>query len=110
MSQNFSNEPRNEQHYDLRKNSQFNIPPIRTVHHGSESISFLGPKLWNILPDRLKNANSIEAFKRQIKKNGSLNIVHVDIPRFMFKMSVLFKKFLWKEKSKIFHVKQKFVT
>ena len=37
-------------------------------HHGSESISFLGPKIWNILPDRLKNVNSIEAFKMQIKK------------------------------------------
>ena len=58
----------NEQHYDLRKNSQFTIPPIRTVYHGSESISFLGPKIWNILPDRLKNVNSIEAFKIQIKK------------------------------------------
>ena len=61
-------EQRNEQHYDLRKNSQFTIPPIRTVYHGSESISFLGPKIWNILPDRLKNVNSIEAFKIQIKK------------------------------------------
>ena len=61
-------EQRNEQHYDLRKNSQFTIPPIRTVHHGSESIPFLGPKIWNILPDRLKNVNSIEVFKMQIKK------------------------------------------
>ena len=61
-------EQRNEQYYDLRKNSQFTIPPIRIVYHGSESISFLGPKIWNILPDRLKNANSIEAFKIQIKK------------------------------------------
>ena len=30
--------------------------------------SFLGPKIWNVLPNRLKNANSIEAFKMQIKK------------------------------------------
>ena len=59
---------RNEQHYDLRKNSQFTIPTIRTVYHGSESISFLGPKIWNILLDRLKNVNSIEAFKMKIKK------------------------------------------
>ena len=38
-------EQRNEQHCDLRKNSQFTIPPIRTVYHVSESISFLGPKI-----------------------------------------------------------------
>ena len=61
-------EKRNEQHYDLRKNSQFTIPPIRTVYHRSESISFLGPKISNILPDRLKNTNNIEAFEMQIKK------------------------------------------
>ena len=70
-------EQRNEQHYDLRKYSQFTIPSIRTVCHGSESITFLGPKILNILPDRLKNANSIEAFKMLIKRSGSLKIVHV---------------------------------
>ena len=59
---------RNEQHYDLRKNSQFTIPPVRTLYHGWENISFLQPKIWNILPDRLKNANIIEVFKMQIKK------------------------------------------
>ena len=58
----------NEQHYRLRKNSQFTIPPIRTAYHGSESILFLGPRIWNILPVRLKNTNSIEVFKMQIKK------------------------------------------
>ena len=61
-------EQRNEQHYGLRKNSQFTLPPIRTVNHGSEGISFLGPQIWNILPDRLKNTNSIEALKTQIEK------------------------------------------
>ena len=54
--------------YNFREYSQLTIPPIRTVYHGSESISFLGPKIWNILPDRLKNVNSIEVFKMQIKK------------------------------------------
>ena len=38
-------EQRNEQHYDLRKNFQFIIPPVRTVYHESESISSLGPKI-----------------------------------------------------------------
>ena len=61
-------EQRNEQHYNLRKNSQFTMRPIRSVYDGSESISFLGPKTWKILPDRLKTANIIEAFKMQIKK------------------------------------------
>ena len=66
-------EQRNEHHYNLRNNVHFITPQIRTVYRGSESISFLGPKIWNILPDRLKNATSLEAFKIQIKKWKSQN-------------------------------------
>ena len=64
-------EQRNENHYNLRNNVHFITPQIRTVYYGSESISFLGPKIWNILPDRLNilpDATSLEAFKIQIKK------------------------------------------
>ena len=61
-------EQRNKHHYNLRNNVHYITPRIRTVYHGSESISFLGPKIWNILPDKLKNATSLEAFKIQIKK------------------------------------------
>ena len=76
---------------ETRKNSQFTMHPIRTLYHESESISFLGPKIWSILPDRLKNINSIEAFKCK-QKNGSLKIVHVGSARFMLKMWVLFNR------------------
>ena len=81
---------KNELHFDQRKNSQFTIPPVRTVYHWSESISCLGPKIWSILSDRLKNANTIEDFKMQIK-NGRLKIVHVRFARFILIMSVLYK-------------------
>ena len=40
---------------------------IRTVYNGSECMSFLGPKISNILPDNLKNASSLEVFKASIK-------------------------------------------
>ena len=83
-------EQRNEQNCNLRKKSQFTIPPIIKLYHGSESISLLGPKIWSILPDRLKNANIIEAFKMQIKY-GILKNFHSGIARLMFKMLVLFK-------------------
>ena len=61
-------EHKEENYYNLRNNAEFAISAIRTVYHGSESISYLGPKIWNILPDRLKNANSLETFKSEIKK------------------------------------------
>ena len=90
---------KNEHHCDLRNSAQFTIPPMKPVYHGSESISFLGPKIWNILPDRLKFANSTEVFKMQIK-NGNLKIAHVSFARYMFKMSVLFKEISIKRKER----------
>ena len=53
--------------YNLRNNNLFTIPAVRTVFHGSESISFLGPKIWTILPDDIKNAKSLGDFKSKIK-------------------------------------------
>ena len=59
---------RNKQHHNPRNNAEFTISAIKLVYDGSESISFLGPNVWNILPDRLKNAKSLEMFKLEIKK------------------------------------------
>ena len=61
------------QFYNLRMNSHFTIPSIRTAYHGRKGMSFRGPHIWNILLDRLKKVNSIEAFKMQIKKLKSEN-------------------------------------
>ena len=55
-----------DSHYNLRW-SDFRIPSIGTVYHGSESISFLGPKIWNIFPDEIKQS-SLNSFKESVKK------------------------------------------
>ena len=34
-----------ESYYNLRRCNDFRLPSFRTVYHGSESISFLGPKI-----------------------------------------------------------------
>ena len=36
---------REEYHYNLLYTSNFVIPPIHSVYHGSESASYLGPKI-----------------------------------------------------------------
>ena len=38
------------------------------VYHGSESISNLGPIIWNLVPSRLKELADISSFKIQIKQ------------------------------------------
>ena len=59
---------RNKQNYNLLNNAEFSISVIGIVYHGSESISFLDPKMLNALPNRLKNVNNLETFKSKIKK------------------------------------------
>ena len=59
------NEPIYE--YDLRNNSDFAARRIKTVRYGSESLSYLGPRLWNILPDEYKKIQSGKDFKTKIR-------------------------------------------
>ena len=54
--------------YDLRSKSNFAVPNIKSVFHGSESISYLGPKIWDIVPLELKELTNLNAFKKGIKK------------------------------------------
>ena len=52
---------------NLRQRSQFHIPPVRTVFSGTESIKYLGPKIWELIPDEIKELESLWEFKRAIK-------------------------------------------
>ena len=54
--------------YNLRQFSQFELPNVRSVFCETESISFLGPKIWNIVPNEFKKETSLHAFKKLIKK------------------------------------------
>ena len=58
---------RAEDSYNLRQVSEFSRPIIKSVYHGTESISYLGPKTWNILPEKLKNVDNLEHFKKKVK-------------------------------------------
>ena len=54
--------------YNLRYSLLFSIPYVKTVYHGSESLSNLGPKIWNLVPSTLKKLDDVKSFKTQIKK------------------------------------------
>ena len=56
-----------ENSYNLRQVSEFSRPMIKNVYHGTESISYLGPKVWDILPEKLKNTDNLQHFKKEIK-------------------------------------------
>ena len=34
----------------------------------TESLSFLGPKIWNLVPEEIKTSETVDIFKNKIKK------------------------------------------
>ena len=57
-----------QNNYNLRHDSYFAIPNVKSVYHGTESLSNLGPRIWNLVPSKLKQLVNIHAFKKEIKK------------------------------------------
>ena len=55
---------RKESHNNLRYTSNFVIPPIHSVYHGSESASYLGPQIWKLIPPVIRQVESFNEFIR----------------------------------------------
>ena len=53
--------------YDLRSAKVLKTINPKSVHYGTESLSFLAPKLWKIVPVNIKQSNSLQVFKSKIK-------------------------------------------
>ena len=52
---------------DESKKSSFLIPKINTVSYGNKSVRYLGPKIWELMPDHMKDAQSLEDLKSKVK-------------------------------------------
>ena len=54
--------------YSLRRNNILTRRKVTSVRYGTETVSFLAPKIWYILPKNIKDSESLDTFKRKIKK------------------------------------------
>ena len=54
--------------YSLRSGCQLHQPSVNTVWNGQETISYLGPSIWDIVPEEIKQKSFLFAFKREIKQ------------------------------------------
>ena len=59
---------KNSHPYNLRHDSQFSRPLVKTLIHWTESIYYLRSVICNIFPVTYKELPSLEAFKNRIKK------------------------------------------
>ena len=59
--------PKNQQTDRLRSNRDFQMHNINSVYNGMETISFRGPKTWELVPDDIKASTSLGEFKAKIR-------------------------------------------
>ena len=53
--------------YGLRSCYNLLLPQARTTHYGLETVSLLGSRLWQALPNNMKQSDTLSSFKRRIK-------------------------------------------
>jgi len=56
-----------ERPYNLRNEVFVKRHNVRTVRYGTEAVSFLAPKIWDLVPEDCKNETDLIAFKEKIK-------------------------------------------
>ena len=57
----------NENSRETRHRPHFRSRKVRSTTHGLQSLSFLGPKIWDILPEQLRELIDLNKFKNEIK-------------------------------------------
>ena len=53
--------------YNFRKNSTFETRNIKSVYYGSETISFIGPKIRELFYSKINDSENLNIFKSNIK-------------------------------------------
>ena len=56
--------------YKLRNNTYLKIGNLKTDHYGTESLTNLGAKIRNLVPNEYKVLKSFSTFKSRISKLG----------------------------------------
>ena len=57
-----------EPHYNLRSEaSHFKKEKVKSTRYGIQSVRHLGPKIWNIVPQNIRESSSLNEFKSLIK-------------------------------------------
>ena len=57
-----------EKTYNLRNFQELESSLKRTVNFGTETISYRGPQIWNLVPERLRALDASNKFQKKFKK------------------------------------------
>ena len=70
--------------YSLPGNKVLIIRRVNSVRYGTETVSFLAPKIWDILPKEIKDSESLDISKRKIKNGFHWNAL-ADFVKHMYR-------------------------
>ena len=59
--------------YNFRSQTDFVRDCVNTRRYGLNSLSYFAPKIWHMIPLEIKNINSLQKFKTEIRKWASEN-------------------------------------
>ena len=59
--------PNRQHRYELRNNPDFAVPIVKSAHKGLESLSYIDPKIWQLLPLEIKETETLLQFKAKTK-------------------------------------------
>ena len=54
--------------YDLRKRNVLQSRKPTSVRYGTETISYMAPKIWTLFPETIKSCDRLKSFKQKIRK------------------------------------------
>ena len=64
---------REENGYNLRHQNIFKRPIVNSVYNDTETVSFLRPKIWELISTGIKELVSLNGFKKVIEKWKPVN-------------------------------------
>ena len=57
----------------MQSKSDFVIPQVSTVFKGYSSVSYYGPIIWSLVPEKIRYTDSLESFKSKISTEKPKN-------------------------------------
>ena len=71
--------------YDLRNSNTFVSKNINTTNYGLGTVSYLAPRIWEQIPEEIKQSKSLNCFKKKINLCSPM-LAHVDCAKRMCQM------------------------
>ena len=58
---------RNNVGYGLRSQADLSLPQVKSVNYSLKALRYFRPKIWNILPNDIKNSRTPREFSKKVK-------------------------------------------